>query len=238
MLEVPRELGRLDGCMLRVEALGVYLGVLEFDGLVLEREPLGEGLVGLLRRGEPYVLIGFLTGMLGEYCLKRFGCVILLGRDGEEEVPSFVDDEFNDLLLIELGPIFDLDVAIRLGVLTTLGFPGDAADDAVLRLGVRGATVDGRIVLFVPLLPNGRGIKADFLLIFNEPFSGWADFSGIFFFAILRPLMALLESSFSDFSSVEFSSLLSFATVVLLTCCRLKTFSDEVALDGACSFGL
>ena len=176
--------------------------------------------------------------MLGEYCLKRFGCVILLGRDGEEEVPSFVDDEFNDLLLIELGPIFDLDVAIRLGVLTTLGFPGDAADDAVLRLGVRGATVDGRIVLFVPLFPNGRGIKADFLLIFNDPFAGWVDFSGIFFFAILRPLMALLESSFSVFFSVEFSSLLSFATVVLLTCCRLKTFSDEVALDGACSFGL
>ena len=108
----------------------------------------------------------------GEYCLKRFGCVILVGRDGEEEVPSFVDDEFNDLLLIELGPIFDLDVAIRLGVLTTLGFPGDAADDVVLRLGVRGASVDGRIVLVVPVLPRGRGIKADFLLVFNEPFVG------------------------------------------------------------------
>ena len=174
---MPSELGRLDGCVLRVDVRGMYLGELGFDGLVLERELLDDDLVGLLDRGEPYVLIGFLTVVFGEYCLNPDGRETLLGRDGVDGVPSLVDDGFSDRRLIEFGPIFDLDEAIRLwfrlGVLTTFGFPGDAADDAVLRLGVKGATVDGRTELTVPILPNGRVIKAGFLLLFfNVPLVG------------------------------------------------------------------
>ena len=37
---------------------------------------------------------------------------------------------------------------------------------------------------------------------------------------------------FSDVSSVVFSSLLSSEAVVLLTCCLLNVFSDEVGFDG------
>jgi len=222
---VPSELGRLDGCDRRVDVRGFF----EFDGLILERELLDDGLVGLLKRGDPYVLIGFLTVVFGgEYCLKPDERPILLGRDGVEGEPSLVDEEFSGRRLIELGPIFDLDVAIRLGVLTTFGFPGDAADDEVVRLGVKGVTVDGRIDLTMPVLPNGRGIKVDFVFLVC-----WVDFSELFFFAILRPLMVL----FSDLSSVVFSSLLSFEAVVLLTCCLLNVFSDEVAFGGDCSFG-
>ena len=50
----------------------------------------------------------------GEYGLKPDERPILLGRDGVEGLPSLVDDEFSGRRLIEFGPIFDLDVAIRL----------------------------------------------------------------------------------------------------------------------------
>jgi len=111
LFDVPSELGRLDGCDLLV----VARGVLGLNGLVLERDLLDDGLVGVLSLGDPYVLIGFLKeGFDGEYCLKLDERPLLLGWDGAERVPSLVDDEFRDRRLIELGPIFDRDVAIRL----------------------------------------------------------------------------------------------------------------------------
>ena len=104
----------------------------------------------------------------------------------------------------------------------------------MVRLGVKGLTVDGRTELMVLVLPNGLEIKVDFvMLFFIEPLVFWVCVRGLFFFAIERPLIAL----FSDLSSVVFSSLLSSEAVVLLTCCLLNVFSDEVVFDGGCSFG-
>ena len=107
----------------------------------------------------------------------------------------------------------------------------------MVRLGVSGVTVDGLAGLAVTVLPNGRGIKADFVVLFlSVPLFSWLGFSGLFFFAILRPLIALFCDPFSELSSID-SSLLSFVTTVLSACCRLNAFSVEVAFDGGCSFG-
>ena len=68
----------------------------------------------MLRRGDPYVLMGFLTLLFGEYCLKPDGLLTLLGDDKVGNFPNLVDEEFRDRRFIELLPIFDLDEAIGL----------------------------------------------------------------------------------------------------------------------------
>ena len=99
----------------------------------------------------------------------------------------------------------------------------------MVRLGVSGVTVDGLAGLAVTVLPSGRGIKADFVVFLSVPLFSWLGFSGLFFFAILRPLIALFCDPFSELSSIV-SSLLSFVATVLPACCRLNAFQKKLHL--------